>query len=324
MHIINIISEYKTGIGLRKLAKKYHMDHTTIRKILVDNQIEIKPRTPQKIDLQKAISMYNSGISTYKIAKIFKMTPRCVLKSFYIYGVKIRPKCFRNRKHKISPERLMNLQEEISSYWMGFLLADGHVYKKYNKIGCWLGIRDIGHLYQLAKDLNSDYYPHRKLAKRASFHKHKDFWYGYIIIQNAELREFYIKNNWFEFKKGDMQNFKPKNLNLRHFLRGFWDGDGIVSYKCPKDKKYLTMGVCDINYSTIEWIREQTVNLVYKKYKIQINRNKINIKNEKNTCYSTNWSGKQAVLIARLLYTNCMRYLPRKMDKIKPYLFQKS
>jgi hypothetical protein len=307
-----IINDYLSGIGMSKLGFKYHKDWTTIKNILIKYNIKIRPKSIKKINNTSMIrKLYLDGQSTYKIASRFKCSPFLIRNTLIKEGILIRNRSLRQRKFQIDVFRLKDLSSEIGAYWFGFLLADGHLYSNRHRIRCSLAVKDIGHLYHLSKDLNSTIPPKKSMIKCQG----KWFGRGYMVINNKELSDFYRKNHWFDFKTGRIKKFKINNLNMKHFLRGLWDGDGIVTH----NQKYLRMGFCDKYECVVNWVKYHLRRLVKNECGMVLSNNR--------TCkhgpiYAVYWTGSQANQIASILYFNSLRYLRRKFEKISPHILQ--
>lgn len=120
----------------------------------------------------------------------------------------------------------LEINTEEKAYWLGFIFADGYTARTVNnaEFGIELNIKDKGHLEKLAKALNYDSDIRtrtrnngQELANIRIFRK------GFVstleshgVIQNKSL----IK------KYPDI----PKSLQ-RHFIRGYFDGNGYITFK---------------------------------------------------------------------------------------------
>lgn len=310
-----IIADYKSGIGLKRLRKKYHHDWKIIRRILTDNGICIRERIrPRYKELRdNIITLYNNGNTSDIIALTLKISASTVLKCLHTNNIAVRKPNITARKYPIDLTLLTDLNSEVGAYWFGFLLADGWIStyndkKNCNKVQCNLAKRDTNHLQQLANDAGTLQNP--KIRKSKGFASDREFEQCFISINSKELADFYRKSGWQEFKKGKIK--LPSNLNIRHFLRGFCDGDGIVTTTSPSNctKTYLRIGFCSMHSNIMSWI----MNILVKE--LNINKNKVC----KTHIYYIWWAGTPALKIASYLYTNQSRTLQRKLDKIMPFL----
>ena len=149
-----------------------------------------------------------------------------------------------------------NFFEKIDSYekayWLGFLMADGYIFRNTNTKSGITGIRirlsekDKEHLEKLNKDIKSN--KPIKIVK------------NYGVYENSnDLAEFYITSrkivsdlNKLGFVEGNktgkefLIKFKDNNLT-KNFILGLFDGDGSISY-------YKTISKRDNKEKTLyEW-----------------------------------------------------------------------
>lgn len=302
-----LIQEYQSGTGLKKLAVKHHMDWLTVRRVLQENGIETRKPTPKILDESEAVRLYQQGMNTCTIAKKFNIASNTVRKKLIDAGVDRRPPEETSRQYPINPSQLIDLSSEIGSYWFGFLLADGYINPKYNVVRIDLHAKDAGHLWQLCRDAHTITPPHHfKQHYKGKIHERIR-----LSLCSKGLSSFYRECGWHDFKNGIVDKLKSLPLDRRHFIRGLWDGDGIVTHS----GNLLRMGFCDKYHSVVEWVSNELI------VSCAVNSNKIGRHN--NASY-TFWGGRPAVHIARWLYTNQSRCLKRKMDKIYPYLVTRS
>lgn len=105
---------------------------------------------------------------------------------------------------------------------MGFLYADGNVSTNSYHISCDLHIDDIEHLEKLYSALNIFRLPRTdNKLQRCRFAiscKH---------IKDALIEKGCVPNKSYVLKFPDENIFKSKDL-IRHFIRGYFDGDGSL------------------------------------------------------------------------------------------------
>ena len=307
-----IISDYTNGMGLKKLGTKWHMDWTTVKAHLIAHGIQIRDKTKKKLD-GDVINLYKSGMSTYDIAEKYSCSAQSVRDNLIRSGVIFRDISERNRNYEIDIARVGDFKTEEGAYWLGFLLADGHVNKKRYRIRVNLNRNDVGHLYALSHDINSTISPKYSIVTLGN-KKHER---AYLTINNKELVERYRANGFDHFKDGK-PNLLTNEINMRHFLRGLWDGDGVVTH----NEIYLRMGYCDQYEEVVAWVQKKVIEQVEQCCGVKIPANKISKVKHANA-YICWWAGSPAVAIGRTLYTDCMRYLPRKAQKVMKYLVPK-
>jgi len=126
------------------------------------------------------------------------------------------------------------IDSEEKAYWLGFIYADGYVSGKY-ELAIQLKKVDLLHLEKFRDCLGSNY-PVTSFSK-FTFGKYHDISqiriYSKIIVD--DLLNHGIKNN-----KSLTIKFPYSSLSkdlIRHFIRGFFDGDGSIY--CDKSKDLL-------------------------------------------------------------------------------------
>lgn len=112
-----------------------------------------------------------------------------------------------------------DINTEEKAYWLGFLYADGCVGNKENKIELSLAEKDVKHIEKFRDFIgiyNTISYREKTKSYRYSF-------------RSQSCKEDLIKQGCVPKKslilKFPTQQQVPNNL-IRHFLRGYFDGDG--------------------------------------------------------------------------------------------------
>lgn len=128
-----------------------------------------------------------------------------------------------------------NIDTEEKAYWLGFLMADGWISRSDKTNSCVVGLElqygDIGHLRKFNKSINGNY-------------NIVDTWKKCPISTNpnkfnhlCSLRIFSV--HMFEslkslgFSKDKTYSCSIPSIDnelLRHFIRGYYDGDGILCF----------------------------------------------------------------------------------------------
>lgn len=124
------------------------------------------------------------------------------------------------------------INTEEKAYWLGFLMADGCVYKGSSKNSYRLQInlseQDAYILENFNNAIGSDY----PIANKTIYNKktNKEYKIVSIKINNTEMCTDLMKLGVVPRKSliAEMPNIN-KSL-FRHFIRGYFDGDGNISY----------------------------------------------------------------------------------------------
>jgi len=209
----------------------------------------------------------------------------------------IYPETLCNRK-KLNPFVFDNINEE-SSYWLGFLAADGSVSKDAKYVE--LTLKDLEHVEKFRDFLESDH----KISKRTV--KSNGAMTYRIIVGST-----YLCNRLIELGIVNRKTYKElvipdeiTNNNLRHYIRGYFDGDGHI--KRTSSNKLL------LNCIEITAYDEESLNVI-----------KTSIKNATDIdTHIRHYEGKPPKLLGnkenstkllKWMYENATIYLDRKYE----------
>ena len=156
-----------------------------------------------------------------------------------------------------------NIDSEEKSYWLGFIASDGWITinEKSNSgtIGIELQYRDINHLKKFNKSICGNY-KIDTLNKTCEVSPYPD-----RIHKMCRIRIFSIDmvNDLYQFgvTTDKTYNFHipniPENL-IRHFIRGYFDGDGCVRTRTRKLASGQTVeySLCDFSSVDINFLEE--------------------------------------------------------------------
>lgn len=208
----------------------------------------------------------------------------------------------RKKKYTCDDNVFETIDTEEKAYWLGFLYADGCVYKSGNVyvIEVGLSFNDVGHLIKFKNFLKSDHPLNLKNRK------------GYkscaITIRNQKMASDLMTKGCVPNKSLTLtfpsDEIVPKRLK-HHFIRGYFDGDGCV-YGSENNRTYSVSFV-----GTDEFLTEmQTV--LFDELKLT----KTAIKKSKGKAYETAWGGiENCGKLFQYLYNDCTICLYRKLEK---------
>lgn len=132
------------------------------------------------------------------------------------------------RKYQINKDYFAKINNQKKAYWLGFLMADGCVVNKNGKQALLLGlaIKDKKHIEKMLKDMGANYPIKIGTSKSPNG---KIFNHASVTITCKKLCDDLSKYGVDEHKTFNSRI--PKNIShkyIRHFIRGFFDGDGCV------------------------------------------------------------------------------------------------
>lgn len=226
----DIVKEYLTHQkSATNIAKQFKISQTSVLNYLKKNNVEIRSKAGTKslnLDIDQITNLYNDGLSAYEIQDIVKC------KSVNsIYNI-IRKYCtVRNGRHntnwnsRINKDFFKEPLSENAQYWLGFIYADGSIYKHSNSNTYVLSLevaqKDSWLIHKFKEDLCLDNKvqlipPDSKKTGGARI----QFSCQEIINDLIKLG-IHPQKTW----KSDAFFSNLKNLT-GHILRGFFDGDG--------------------------------------------------------------------------------------------------
>lgn len=127
--------------------------------------------------------------------------------------------CYKSSLHTGDFGFFHNIDTEHKAYWLGYIMADGCIYK--NRLA--ITSKDVDHLKNFKFDLNT--------TNDIKIYKQRYGYYGLIRISSLEivndLSQYGIIPN--KTKILVYPNNIPYELE-NHFLRGYYDGDGSISF----------------------------------------------------------------------------------------------
>ncbi len=196
-------------------------------------------------------------------------------------------------KHNIN--KFSSIKTEEDAYWLGFIYADGYVSDQ-NNFEVSLKLSDKKHLEKLKEYLElklpiyTDDYRCRLIYKNS-----------YLVNNLKKLSITPRKSLTLKFPYGIMS----KEL-YRHFIRGYFDGDGSVSFYKIKSKKLKILSLSLLGTkSFLDGVRKYSP-IQFSKY----------VKNNgSNETLVLSVSHKKADIFGYWLYSDCNIYLDRKYKK---------
>ena len=253
------------------------------------------------VDPIQIAKMYKDGISIDKIRKNFKIGEKKVKTVLNFYNIPIINKtqvCHFNQ-HIFDV-----IDTEEKAYWLGFIFADGCIYSKSKIFELSLSLDDLDHLNKFNKFMEHDDPDHIIIDKKINRCRwtvgSKHLWQTLNTLGC-------VPNKSLILKFPDTSIFKSKDL-IKHFIRGYVDGDGSISYR---NKNHS-----DINFNvlgTFEFLSEMQNHLPIKQIYKMWQKSHVNT-------WSFKLNGGIGLLVVDYLYNNSNIYLQRKYEKYYEFL----
>lgn len=260
-----------------------------------------------KLYHQEILDKFLSNQYTIKeLAEEYQVNYSSIARFLHKNGVETN----RNSRFHFNQDYFETIDTEHKAYWLGFLYADGYVNSKSNTVSLRLKENDDYILKQFAEDLESNipvrYYSHTH--KLPNSEKEHTFKYASLTICNAKIKEDLIGNGCFE-NKTFILSFPfwiPQHLYV-HFIRGYIDGDGCITYhgkqKCGVQR--FKVSICGTK-EILEGI-QKVFGLTTKLGK--------RWKDDKNNYDLTISGNHQVYTFLNALYDNSTIHLKRKYDR---------
>lgn len=187
---------------------------------------------------------YNNGIAKTALCIKYKIADERIRKILLKHNVKIRNLSESHTIYKFDINFFKKIDSEEKAYFLGFLYADGNIH---------------GNMMQLVlhpKDENI-------LIKFKDIIKYEgeirnDRGYRRLNICNAELSSDLIKLGCIPQKTFKLKFPTPEqvpNHLIRHFMRGYFDGDGCITYHFKKNTEKVIQWKVDV-ISCFDFITE--------------------------------------------------------------------
>lgn len=289
-----IIFDYlNSNESLTKISNKYNVGFKTAKKVLSKNGIDFKPRRNIKtLDENLVLELYiEKKLGVVAISKILKTSHNKISAILKKNNISPSHKC----KYSINENYFEYIDDQYKAYLLGFITADGYMLVEKGNLHFGITIRDkdIEILKYFKKYTNSN--SPIKFLKRNNlvrisinnqiFNKHL---YNKGIIPNKTFNTVGIIKNI------------PKNL-MRHFIRGYFDGDGTV-FSDTRNSKLLRVGFI----GNVEFITELQ--------KI-LNMGRIYTRNYTNVVDLSIRPQKDIEKFKKIIYSDSKIHLERKYKK---------
>ncbi len=223
-----------------------------------------------KLDLNEVSDYYKKSKSLEKTAIKFNASSAGIAYWMRKRGIKINKQGGSKNKFHVK-ESYFEVINNQSAYWLGFLFADGNVYrgKQGYKLTLRLSKKDYSHLKLFKKHIGSN----NNIKFEVRNLKSKKYECVSLVISSKKLVLDLIKLGCIPNKSLILKrpNLKPKFI--KHFIRGYFDGDGCL-YRYGKNKHnkvWFVLGTLNVlNYIKNNLCKECKIsgNKIYKSGKI--------------------------------------------------------
>jgi intein-encoded DNA endonuclease-like protein len=256
---------------------------------------------PEKVE--QIITEYNEGSNILRLSKKYRASQNTIRKIFKENNVAFKRRDITCRKTNADFTFFKNIDTPEKAYWLGFIYADGHCNKRLLSIR--LAAKDIGHLEKFKSALKSDH----KITEFSEY-KHGFCYEG----QKTCLFDVGSKEISSDLKalgiSGDKTTYSrvPQipELLYPHFIRGYFDGDGCITYKTGKTAK--------VEIASNRYVLQDISDIIYKQTGILF---KLVPRKESKICWTIKITHRQTIreFMEWLYKDKEISYLDRKYEK---------
>lgn len=171
--------------------------------------------------------MQRHGVS---YSSVYNALKRYDIKYKYTYG----------RTTFFNEDFFQTIDTEEKAYWLGFIFADGCISKSdsvvssENRITLALSVKDEQHLEAFAKAINM---PTEKIRHVFPKHSYSGSEMLYLYCNSIKMANDLKTLGYSPHKASHVEMPDIHEDFIRHFIRGYFDGDGCVSGKALKSRQ---------------------------------------------------------------------------------------
>ena len=297
--IQKIASLYKSGMSAMQIADTTPYSHSSVSKYIKELGLTRNKRDSSTLNecKQKIKDLYLSGMYSKDIAAYLNLSESKV--AYHVHNMGIaRP---RGRKSQIGLEDYFDtIDKPRKAYWLGWLMGDGNVsvYRGQYAIKLKTQCRDSYLITQFLSDINAETY--KVVTVDCVTPQGKPDKAKYVSLSSKHMVLTLMKYGIIPRKTGFEKI--PENIDqcyIPHFLRGFYDAEGHVSYSKRYKHKYY-----DVGFTTNENMCQQIMSAVGIHTSI----------NKKVGVSQIHFGRKQGRTLFNFLYNDADFYLVRKHD----------
>ncbi|MDN4524406.1 recombinase family protein [Fictibacillus fluitans] len=302
---------YEEGKNTIEIAKEFQIGVQLVNRRLKDLGIKMRKKGKLTYFSEQTIKnmwhAYINGLTIAEIAKEHRVSHVTIYRKLKTIGLNVSHVDKRS-KYKYNKHFFDVIDTEHKAYWLGFIYADGCVSKNRGSyvLSIALASVDVVHLYNFKKHISSNH----PIYHSTSHLNDKQFCNCKIQIYSESLCKQLILKGAIQRKslvlKFPSTETVPNDL-LPHFIRGFFDGDGCISF--PKRGKYSTLSdlIPVVSFTSTKEMLEEL--------KLHLPASKDTKVKKKLNHYELRFSGiRQAKAILDIMYKDATIYLQRKYD----------
>ncbi len=308
LNVKQIAFDYRSGMSIREVARKHDSNYASIRQRLIESDEPLRPQSyrKHKFNWDRAISDFEAGFSMVQVADKHGISYSAVRNCLVRSEIPLRSPGRYGPLLTCNDSFFDDLTKEIPTYWLGFIMADGYVRKKKpsysGELAIKLAPRDKAHLEKFAEAIE---FQGKVLPTTAGQY--------YIRISNEHIYQRLVSLGVDPGTKSYTLRFPDyiPDESMRHFLRGYLDGDGGLYITPRKNRPSPDLTITIIG--TEHFLGGFQYELASR---LPITNGYLARKEQDGAAWRLTWGGRIACThIARFLYADCTIALDRKLAK---------
>lgn len=305
--LIDLYQNQRVPVSRIVALGKFPGKATTIRKYLRSLGVPTLANKSSITNFETdIIEPWKQGESLNSLSKRFNTTKSFLSKQLKSLGYQVN-----NTQTQINFDDTVfdSIDTEEKAYWLGFIWADGNIkttYKTCYRLTINLKLEDLEHLEKF-----NEFTKHTKYNIKIDKIKNVCSWYACSKHLWETLNNYgCTPKKSLTLKFPDESIFKSKDL-IRHFIRGYFDGDGCISYERYKNgivMRCSLLGTMDF----VDGIKQYT----------KLENILVQLRHSKNDYFNLKLTNNESKYFASLIYDNAVIYLNRKY--LRYQLFKKN
>ena len=238
---LNVVSMYvDQKLSISKICKDNKVSKDSIKQYLVYKGVPLR-ENKQTYNKEEALLLYNSGSTIEELAIKYSITQNTIKKNLTLMGASLIDK---RGMWDLNEHFFDVIDTEEKAYWLGFIFADGYVAKDRPTFAMNLQYSDINHMQKLCDLLHYSRKIRTQVQENSTTCRMK--------FDNQNIYQNLISKGCVPQKSLILQfpdesifvssNKYSKEELIRHFLRGYVDGDDCITYS-DKEHKYAEFNV---------------------------------------------------------------------------------
>lgn len=206
-------------------------------------------------DIKILRALYDKHQSGHAVAEELKVNHKTIYTWLSKFGIETKG-AQGARRHHYNESYFEKIDTEEKAYWLGFIMADGCIYKGSDASSYRLQVNlkssDIGHLMKFQEAIGSNYKIQVKKVKSCNNAEA-----AFLKINSTKMCKDLMGYGVVP-RKSLICNVPNLDQSLtRHFIRGYFDGDGCIAYLSDRNRWSVSVaGGYDILSSIKEFMKD--------------------------------------------------------------------